>query len=140
VIDYRRSDVVAEVRRISRRGVDSIVEVSPAANAAIDAQVIARLGSVAIYANNGGSEFSLPVRPLMGPNARWQFVLLYTAPAEAKGRAIDDVSAAVLDGAIAIGEHAGLPIHHFPLEHAAEAHAAVQGGAVGKVLIDIADD
>lgn len=140
VIDYRRSEVVDEVRRIAPHGVDTIVEVAPAQNAAIDAEVVARLGSVAIYANNGGNEFTLPVRPLMAPNARWQFVLLYTAPAEAKGWAIDDVSAAVLDGAVAVGEHAGLPLHHFPLEETAQAHAAVRNGTVGKVLIDVADD
>jgi NADPH2:quinone reductase len=29
-------------------------------------------------------------------------------------------------------------LHRFPLERAAAAHAAVEGGAVGKVLIDVA--
>ena len=44
----------------------------------------------------------------------------------------------MLDGAVRVGEEAGLPLHHFPLEQAAEAHAAVENGAVGKVLIDVA--
>jgi NADPH:quinone reductase len=140
VIDYKRQDVVAEVRRISPRGVDTIVEVSPAVNAGIDAQVVGRLGSVAMYANNGGDEITLPIRPLMVENARWQFVLLYTAAAEAKGWAIDDVSAAVFDGAVQAGEHVGLPLHHYPLDQAAEAHAAVQNAVVGKVLIDVASE
>ena len=30
-------------------------------------------------------------------------------------------------------------MHHFPLERTAEAHAAVEAGAVGKVLIDVTD-
>jgi NADPH2:quinone reductase len=140
VIDYRQTDVAAEVRRISPRGVDAIVEVSPAQNAALDASVIAHLGSVAIYASNGGNEFTVPIRSQMAPNARWQFVLLYTAPAEAKAWAVEDISAAVLDGAIAVGEHAGLPLHHFTLDQAAEAHTAVESGVVGKVLIDVSDD
>jgi NADPH:quinone reductase len=38
-----------------------------------------------------------------------------------------------------VGEEAGLPVHHFPLERTAEAHAAVEAGAVGKVLIDVTD-
>jgi NADPH2:quinone reductase len=139
VIDYRQTDVAAEIRRISPRGVDTIVEVAPAQNAALDAAVIANVGSVAIYANNGGDEFALPVRPMMTLNARWQFVLLYTAPPEAKARAVDDVSAAVLDGAVAVGQDAGLPLHHFGLDETAQAHAAVEGGAVGKVLIDVQD-
>jgi NADPH2:quinone reductase len=74
----------------------------------------------------------------MVPNARWQFVLLYTAPAEAKEMAIADIMAALYDGAIEVGAEAGLPLHHYPLEDTAEAHAAVEAGAVGKVLIDLA--
>ena len=46
--------------------------------------------------------------------------------------AVDGVSEAVAAGALT-----PLPLHRFPLERAAEAHDAVQGGAVGKVLIDI---
>jgi NADPH2:quinone reductase len=30
-----------------------------------------------------------------------------------------------------------LPLHHYPLEQTSEAHVAVEGGAVGKVLIDV---
>jgi NADPH2:quinone reductase len=138
VINYRASDVVGEVRRIAPGGVDAIAEVSPAANAGIDAAVLAPDGSVAIYANNGGAEFTLPIRANMTTNARWQFVLLYTAPTAAKGRAIEDVAAAVLDGAVRVGRDAGLPLTHFPLDQAAAAHAAVESGAVGKVLIDVA--
>ena len=137
VINYRRQDVAREIRKIVPHGVDIIVEVSPAANAALDAAVLNRLGAVAVYANNGGDEFTLPVRALMAPNARWQFVLLYTAPREAKETALGDIAAALYDGAIHVGEEAGLPLHHFALEQAQEAHAAVQEGAVGKVLIDI---
>ena len=35
-------------------------------------------------------------------------------------------------------EH-GLPLVRFPLEETAAAHDAVENGAVGKVLIDVAD-
>ncbi len=137
VIDYRQQDVVAEIGKLAPHGVNTIVEVSPAANAGIDARVLARHGSVAMYADNGGAELTLPVRPLMAPNARWQFVLVYTAPADAKARAVQDVAAAVAAGAIRVGEDAGLPLHHFALDRAAEAHAAVERFVVGKVLIDV---
>jgi NADPH2:quinone reductase len=139
VIDYREQDVVAEIGKISPRGVDTIVEVSPAQNAAIDAAVLGHLGSVAMYATNGGDEFTLPVRALMAPNARWQFVLVYTAPAVAKAHALEDITAAILDGAVSVGEAAGLPLHHFPLADTAAAHAAVQNSITGKVVIDVAD-
>jgi NADPH2:quinone reductase len=137
VVDYRRQDVVAEVRKVAPQGVDSIVEVSAAVNAGVDAQVIGMHGAVAMYADDGGAEITVPVRLQMGPNARWQFVLVYTEPARAKEIAVEDVNAAVLDGAVRVGREAGLPLHVFPLDQAAQAHQAVQDGAVGKVLIDV---
>jgi NADPH:quinone reductase len=138
VINYRRQDVVSEIAKIAPHGVHTIVEVAPAANSAIDARVLARHGSVSVYANDGGDELTLPVRLLMVPNARWQFVLMYTAPADAMAEAVEDVSDAVLDGAIGVGPQVGLPLHHFPLEQTAAAHAAVERSIVGKVLIDVA--
>jgi NADPH2:quinone reductase len=139
VINYTEQDVAAEVHRISSRGVDTIVEVSPAVNAALDAEMLARLGSVAMYANNGGDQMKLSVRALMAPNARWQFVLVYTAPAEAKLSAIEDLTAAAGAGAVRVGEDAGLPLHHFSLDQTADAHAAVQNSIIGKVLIDVSE-
>ena len=137
VIDYHHQDVVAEVRKIAPHGVNTIVEVSPA-NAEIDAAMVARHGSVAVYADEG-TMMTLPVRPLMTLNARWQFVLVYTLPPRAKGHAVDDVSAAVLDDAVRVGADAGLPLHHFTLDTAGQAHQAVQDSIVGKVVIDVAD-
>jgi NADPH2:quinone reductase len=139
VIDYTRQDVVAEIRKIAPDGVNTIVEVSPAVNAAIDAAVLAMHGSVSVYATDGGTELALPVRALMAPNARWQFVLVYTAPADAMANAVQDVSDAVVEGAVGVGGHAGLPLHHFTLEETAAAHAAVENSEVGKVLIDVTD-
>jgi NADPH2:quinone reductase len=138
VIDYKTQDVVAEVRKIAPHGVDHIVEVAAAKNADIDVAVIGLHGSIAIYADDGGAPMTVPVRPLMVPNARLQFVLVYQAPPVAKAQAVDDISAAIVDGAIAVGEDSGLPLHHFPLEDTAAAHAAVESGTVGKVLIDVA--
>jgi NADPH2:quinone reductase len=137
VLDYRRQDVIREIRAIAPGGVNTIVEVSPSVNAGLDVQVLARNGSVAVYANDGGSTVSLPVRDAMVPNVRWQFVLVYNAPHSWRVRALDDVSAALTDGAVRIGDEAGLPLHHYPLEHAAEAHAAVEDHVVGKVIVDV---
>jgi NADPH2:quinone reductase len=139
VINYKQQDVVAEVRRIAPHGVNTIVEVAPGVNAGVDTEVLATHGSVAVYANDGGRDLQLPVRPLMVPNARWQFVLVYNAPHDWRARALDDVGAAVADGAARVGEEVGLPLHHYPLEQTSDAHAAVENAAVGKVLVDVAD-
>jgi len=137
VVNYREQDVAAEVRKIAPKGVQAVVEVSGATNAAIDAQVVGMHGAVAMYADDGGAEVTVPVRSQMGPNARWQFVLVYTEPERAKVLAIEDVATAVADGAVRVGEDAGLPLHVFPLAETAAAHQAVEDGAVGKVLIDV---
>jgi NADPH2:quinone reductase len=137
VVNYRSSVVVDELRSISPEGVDVIVEVAPAPNATLDRSVLASNGTVAVYATDGGDELELAVWELMRRNVRYQFVLVYTVPAEAKTRAIEDVTKAAAEGALPVGEDAGLPLHRFPLEGTADAHDAVEGGAVGKVLIDV---
>ncbi len=72
-------------------------------------------------------------------NARLQFILLYTVGETALAAAAEDVATAVADGVLEVGEEYGLPLVRFPLEQTAAAHDAVENGAVGKVLIDVAD-
>jgi NADPH2:quinone reductase len=137
VVNYRRGDAVDRIRRAAADGVDIVVEVAPAANAALDLAVLAPDGTVAVYATDGGDELGLALWPLMQRNLRYQFVLVYTLAPEAKDEAVADVGAAAASGALPVGEDAGLPLHRFPLERTADAHAAVESGAVGKVLVDI---
>jgi NADPH2:quinone reductase len=137
VVNYRSNDALDQIRRLSPDGVDVIIEVAPAANAALDAALLAAGGTVAVYATDGGNELDLSVGALMFRNIRYQFILVYTVPPAAKDEAVADVAAAAADGALPVGADAGLPLHRFPLEQTAEAHAAVEGGAVGKVLIDV---
>jgi NADPH2:quinone reductase len=91
---------------------------------------------VSIYAS-GPDDLVIAIRPAMTTNVRYQFVLVYTMPATAKEQAVRDVRDAVAAGALRVGAEAGLPLHRFPLERTADAHAAVEGNAVGKVLIDV---
>jgi NADPH:quinone reductase len=130
VVNYRAEDAADAIRAAAPEGVDRIVEVAPAANAALDAEVIAPNGVVSIYAADG--ELATPVRPLMVRNVCLRFVLVYNVPDEWLARAVDEVNAAV-----AAGDLTELPAHRFPLEDIAGAHEAVEGGAVGKVLVDI---
>ena len=139
VINYREQDVVEEVRKVAPDGVHAIAEVSPARNAATDVQLLHRGGVVCVYADNGGDEVTLPIRPLMAPNARWQFVLVYTMPKAAKAQAVVDVAAAAAQGGIRVGEEAGLPLHRYPLSATAAAQQAVEDSVVGKVLISASE-
>jgi NADPH2:quinone reductase len=137
VANYRSSDALEQIRGLAPNGVDVVVELAPAANAALDAAVLAPNGTVAVYAGDGGVEFQLSVSELMSRNIRYQFVLVYTVPPAVKDQAVADVSSAAADGALPVGEDAGLPLHRFPLERAGEAHAAVERATVGKVLVDV---
>jgi NADPH2:quinone reductase len=137
-VNYTVGDPVAEIRKLAPEGVDLVVEVAPAQNNDLDRAVTRVRGTIAIYANNGGDEFSIPVRETFSRNLRYQFVLLYTLGEDLLRAAAEDVTAALEDGAFAVGEDAGLPLHRFPLEETAAAHDAVEQGAVGKVLLDIA--
>ena len=92
--------------------------------------------TIAVYANEPGP-LVLQVRPLMMLNIRYQFVLLYVVPDDAKADAVAGVNAAVAAGALNVGEASGVPLHRYPLSETAAAHEAVESNVVGKVLIDL---
>ena len=138
VINYRDEDPAEAIKEIVPDGIDVVVEVAIAANSQLNIDVAKPRAVVAIYANDGGNEFRLPVRDNMIKNMRYQFVLLYSVGDLALRAAVEDITLALEDNALPVGEDAGLPLHRFPLANTAEAHQAVQDGAVGKVLIDVA--
>jgi NADPH:quinone reductase len=139
VINYRDADARDQIRRVAPAGVDIIIEVAAGSNAELDQSVLKPRGTIAIYANDGGIPFAPDVRTNMALNARYQFVLLYTVGWDRIANAAADLNQAIDDGAFRIGEQAGLPIHRFDLEDTAAAHDAVEGAAVGKVLITVSD-
>ena len=134
VFNYRDADAAEQIRDVAPDGVDVIVEVAAGANAELDQAVLRPRGTISIYANDGAVPFNLDVRRNMGLNARYQFVLLYTVGWDRIAAAAADINQAIEDGAFRVGEQAGLPLHRFALEDARAAHAAVESGAVGKVL------
>jgi len=139
VVDYTEGDTAARIRELAPDGVDIVVEVAPAQNLALDLAVVRVRGTIAVYANNGGDQVTLNVRETFSLNVRLQFVLLYSLGDAALRAAAEDVHAAISAGAFGVGEERGVPVHHFPLERAADAHQAVEDGVVGKVLIDVSD-
>jgi len=137
VVDYKAPDAADRIRELAADGVDVIVEVAAGANTELDQAVLRPGGTISIYANDGNVPFTLDVRRNMGLNARYQFVLLYSVADERIAAGAEDVNEAIEAGAFKVGDEAGLPLHHFPLEHARAAHEAVENGAVGKVLIAV---
>ncbi|MFJ9209907.1 NADPH:quinone reductase [Streptomyces sp. NPDC102264] len=136
-VDYRTQDAVAEILDFAPKGVDIVVEVAPGANAALDVAVAAQGAVVAYYSGGESERLSVPVLTSLPTNLRWQSVYVYTVPPAAKRQALTDIAAAVNAAALRVGEEAGLPLHRYALEHIADAHAALERGVVGKVLLDI---
>lgn len=140
VVRYPDDALADRIREIAPDGVDQIVEVAPAQNASLDVAVIANHGSIAYYANNNGDDFTVPIIASFAKNVRWQGVLVYTVGAEAHRAAAEDITAALRDGALPVGDSAGLPLTWFPLEETAAAHDAVEHGTTGKILIRVSDE
>ena len=111
-VNYREGDAAKQILAIAPDGVDVAVELAPAQNNALDLEVVRNRGTIAIYANNGGDQFTIDVRATFSRNLRYQFLLLYTLGQDLVDAAAEDINAAVEAGAYDVGEQAGLPLHH----------------------------
>jgi len=127
VINYREPSAAEEIGSFGP--VDRVIEVALGANLALDLAVLKLGGEIVTYAAEPADP-ALPVRVCMNANAVLRFVLVYGVPADALDRAARDITTALTGGALT-----ELPVHKFGLEDIAAAQDAVQGGAVGKVLV-----
>ena len=135
VVNYRTQDVVAEIKRLTGdAGVDRIVEVDFGGNLAVSQQIVKPQGTIAGYASRGDPEPKVAFRALMVKNVVVRPILVYTMPETAKVSGAADVNRALEEGALKprIGKR-------MPLEQIADAHVAVEGGAViGNVVLTYA--
>ncbi|WP_432841311.1 NADPH:quinone reductase [Dactylosporangium sp. CA-092794] len=138
VVNYTEPDAAAQIRDAFPDGVDVVVEVAAAHNAELNLSVLRPGGTIVVYANDSsGGPLALDVRRHMVLNVRYQFVLLYSVGQDALAHGAAAVNAALTDGGLRFGADAGVPLHLFQLSETAAAHAAVESGAVGKVLIQV---
>jgi len=133
VIDYRREPVAERAREANDgKGIDRIVEVDFAANAALDLELLTPGGECVVY-GSGAPQFTLPFFPLIAKNVRLRFFIVYNL-AEAERSLAESTLQRMLQ--------AGDLIHNvalrLPLERIVEAHEAVeQGRATGNVVLSI---
>jgi len=130
VVNYRDEGAAEAIRAAAPAGVDHVVEVAVIENLALDLAVAAPNMVVSSYAN--GTLGDIPVRELMTKNVLLRFVLIYTVPPAALRNAVENVTEALRGNVLS-----ELPAHRFPLERIADAHDAVENGAVGKVFVEI---
>jgi NADPH:quinone reductase len=130
VVDYRAEDAAQRIRELNPEGIDRVVEVALHHNLDLLKAVCGDHAVISAYANGGATR--LAASDLMGRNIALRFVLVYTMPRAALREAVAGVSEALSEGALT-----ELPAHRYPLDRIAEAHDAVEDGAVGKVLVDV---
>ncbi len=133
-INYRTEDAVQRLRDLTgAAGVDHIVEVDFAGNFAVSREVLRGNGVLAVYAAGVAPQPSVPLQ-FKASNVTVRFVLVYDMPEPAKHAAVQEITR-LLEG----GQLRHLPGPHFPLESAVQAHQAVEGGAIGKVVLEVAE-
>ena len=134
VLDYKSEDVAERIKEITGgAGVTRIVEVEFGGNLETSLAVIADNGVIASYASDAVLEPALPFYRLAYANVTVRPVLVFAMPEEAKRRAIADITRWAESGELS--HHMG---PRFALEDCAAAHAAVEAGALGKVIVQIA--
>lgn len=131
VFNYREAATPDAIRQLTPNGVSRIVEVAPVANSQFDEKILAENGTIAAYASDV-QEWSIAPAKLMSRNTTLRFILVYEMPVQAKADAIRDITAA-----LEAKELPAMDFVRFPLEEIAAAHDAVEGGAVGKVVLEV---
>ena len=131
-VNYRTEDVAQRVSDITGgAGVDLIVEVDFAANFNVSREILAPNSTLAIYAAGTAAQPPVPLG-FKSSNVNVRFVLVYDMPEPAKDAAVKDINELLEAGKLT---HLLGP--RFPFESTADAHRAVEGGAIGNVTIDV---
>jgi NADPH2:quinone reductase len=133
VIDYRQEDVAARVGELTESaGVDRVVEVEMGGNLETSLAVLKVNGVIATYASEANPEPTLPFYPFLYKSVVLRHVLVFQIPEEGKTQATSDITRWMAEGQIS--HHIG---ESFKLADIVAAHQAVEGGAVGKVLVEV---
>lgn len=132
-IDYRAPDAAAEVRAAAGgQGVDRVIELDIAANAALNLEILRPGGDLVVY-GSGAPTFELTFFPLILKNLSLRFFIVYNLELADRARAVETLTGLLERGAL---QH--LIADRLPLAQIAQAHELVeQGRAVGNVVLAI---
>ena len=133
VLDYADPDLATCILAENAGAfIPTVVEVEFGLNIAVDAEVIAPNGRLAVYGSAKDMEPRLPFFPLLFKAVTIDILLIYLLEKPARDARIAQLHAALAEGALTC------PVETvFPLAETALAHEAVEaGGRTGAVLID----
>jgi NADPH2:quinone reductase len=130
-IDYKREDVGERVMEItSKRGVDVVIEMDLAANAALIPFVLRPKGSVIVY-GTGAPAANLPAAFCLTQSIRVQFFLVYELDTRERERALIGITRALEQGKLI--NRVAQPA--YTLADIVAAHEAVERGTIGNVIV-----
>lgn len=133
VLNYKSEDVGSRVQEItSGQGVDRIVEVEFGGNLEASIAAIKPGGTIATYASQAVPEPTVPFYTMMYKAIVVQHVLTFLTPLELERQAVLQITDWLEEDQLT---HDLGP--RFPLAETVAAHEAVEGDAVGKVLVEI---
>ena len=124
-------DPVSAIRDLAPGGVDRVVEVAFSANVDLDLR-ICRIGAVIAAYASPDERPSLPFWPMLFSNLVIRLLGSDDFPPEDKAAAARDLTRAVTEGALTVEV-----ARSYPLAQVAEAQAAVEKGAGGRVILAI---
>ncbi len=133
VLNYRRDDVAAAVLEATGgRGVDRIVELDIAANAATDLACIRPEGRLVVY-GSGALSMDIPFAPAIVKNLAIRTMMVYTLNAADRAAGLHQLGAWLERGLLRHRVGARLP-----LAQIVRAHELVEaGGSPGNVVLEI---
>jgi NADPH:quinone reductase len=135
IINYKTTDVADQILEITDgRGVDRVVEVEFGGNLATNLRAVRMGGTIATYASQADPEPKLPFYEIMYRNLVIRTLVVFQLSDDLQLQAVRDINGWLAEGKLTheIGER-------FPLSETIQAHQAVEGGAMGKVLVEIGE-
>src|SRR5882724_588852 len=131
-INYKQENVVERVMALTKGGVDAVIELDLTANAGLLPGVLRPHGTLVVYGT--GPQVQFPGSFCLVNNITVKFMIVYELTAEARQRAVADITRMLATNGL---------IHNvaarFPLAEIVAAHETVeQGRAMGNVVITIA--
>ena len=134
VVDYRDDDAYRTIGQLTQgRGVDLIVEVDLAANAAPSIEILAPGATVACYASPSDRQPRIPFYAWAAKSIHLACILVYEMTDEQRDRAVADIGAWGASGVCKLAVAAVLPLNEI-----VRAHEIVEGGRkVGQVVLDV---
>ena len=134
VLDYADPELAAKITELTGgKGIDRAVEVEFGVNAALLAEVMKPLGTIAAYGSVKNMTPELPFGPYLFKGLKLDITLIYILPDAPRAEAIERLHAALAGGALKPDVE-----HVLPLEKAAEAQDIVlEPGRAGAVLLEL---